>query len=42
MFEVDNAMMVHAMDDPSRYPYKQPAMQKVFSAFRQLLASFHS
>jgi glutathione synthase/RimK-type ligase-like ATP-grasp enzyme len=39
VFEVDNAMVVHAMDDPALYPYKQPAMRKVFKAFRALLES---
>ncbi|MBV8124856.1 MAG: RimK family alpha-L-glutamate ligase [Paucibacter sp.] len=38
IFEVDNAMIVHAMDDEAMYPYKKPAMHKVFSAFRRLLA----
>ena len=37
IFEVDNAMIVHAMDDETMYPYKKPAMQKVFTAFRQML-----
>lgn len=37
IFEVDNAMIVHAMDDETLYPYKKPAMQKVFTAFRDLL-----
>ncbi|MBC7501701.1 MAG: RimK family alpha-L-glutamate ligase [Herminiimonas sp.] len=37
IFEVDNAMIVHAMDDEVMYPYKKPAMQKVFNAFRQML-----
>ena len=37
IFEVDNAMIVHAIDPVDRYPYKQPAMQKVFDAFRRLL-----
>jgi len=40
IFEVDNAMIVHAMDDAAMYPYKKPAMQKVFTAFRRLLAKF--
>ena len=40
IFEVDNAMIVHAMDDAQMYPYKKPAMQKVFTAFRRLLAKF--
>jgi len=37
VFEVDNAMVVHAMDDPDRYPYKRPAMDKVFRAFEAML-----
>lgn len=37
VFEVDNAMIVHAMDDETMYPYKKPAMQKVFTAFRTML-----
>ncbi len=38
IFEVDNAMIVHAMDPEDLFPYKVPAMRKVFSAFRELLA----
>ncbi|WP_051971674.1 RimK family alpha-L-glutamate ligase [Massilia sp. 9096] len=38
IFEVDNAMVVHAMDDPGKYPYKRPAMDKVFTAFAAMLA----
>jgi hypothetical protein len=30
-------MIVHAMDDAALYPYKKPAMAKIFAAFRQLL-----
>lgn len=37
IFEVDNAMVVHAMDDPARYGYKGPVMDKVFTAFAELL-----
>lgn len=37
IFEVDNAMVVHAMDDPGKYPYKGPAMDKVFRAFEEML-----
>ena len=37
IFEVDNAMVVHAMDDPVRYGYKQPVMQRVFDAFAGML-----
>lgn len=38
IFEVDNAMVVHAMDDPDKYPYKRPTMDKVFTAFGAMLA----
>jgi glutathione synthase/RimK-type ligase-like ATP-grasp enzyme len=37
IFEVDNAMVVHAMDDPAKYPYKRPMMDKVFAAFARML-----
>ncbi|TCT07446.1 ATP-grasp domain-containing protein [Paralcaligenes ureilyticus] len=37
IFESDNAMVVHAMDGEAMYPYKKPAMRKVFAAFRQML-----
>lgn len=37
VFEVDNAMIVHAMDDEATYPYKKPAMRRIFTAFRQML-----
>ena len=38
VFEADNAMIVHAMDAEQMYPYKRPVMQKVFEAFRAMLA----
>jgi glutathione synthase/RimK-type ligase-like ATP-grasp enzyme len=38
IFEADNAMIVHAMDPEDMYPYKKPAMQKVFDAFQRMLA----
>jgi len=38
VFEVDNAAIVHAFDDPALYPYKPAAMQKIFTAFRAMLA----
>jgi hypothetical protein len=38
IFEVDSGMTVHAMDPVDIFPYKQPQMQKVFRAFRQMLA----
>ena len=37
IFEADVAMIVHAMDPPDLFPYKQPQMRKVFDAFRALL-----
>lgn len=37
VFEIDHAMVVHAMDPPAQFPYKQAHMQKVKNAFRQLL-----
>ncbi len=37
LFEVDNAAIVHALDDPKLFPYKQPQMLKVFAAFREML-----
>lgn len=37
IFEVDHAMVVHALDPVDVYPYKQPQMQKVFRAFREML-----
>ena len=37
VFEVDTAMLVHAMDPADLYPYKQPQMRKVFAAFRAML-----
>ncbi len=33
VFEVDVAMIVHAMDDAVMFGYKQPAMRKLFDAF---------
>ncbi|HLZ30216.1 MAG TPA: RimK family alpha-L-glutamate ligase, partial [Chloroflexota bacterium] len=37
IFEVDNAMVVHAMDPEDMFPYKKPAMRKIFVAFREML-----
>ena len=37
LFEADSAAMVHANDPVDVFPYKQPQMQNVFSAFRGLL-----
>lgn len=37
VFEADSAAIVHLMDPPTLFPYKQPQMQKVFAAFDALL-----
>jgi hypothetical protein len=37
VFEVDVAMIVHAMDDAQVYPYKKPAMRRLFDAFLSML-----
>lgn len=37
IFEIDHAMVVHAMDSVEVYPYKQDAMHKLFGAFRRML-----
>jgi glutathione synthase/RimK-type ligase-like ATP-grasp enzyme len=37
VFEVDHAMVIHAMDTEEQFPYKQTHMQKVKNAFRELL-----
>jgi hypothetical protein len=39
VFEVDTAMIVHDMDPPGLYPYKPPAMRKLFAAFQALVAA---
>ena len=37
IFEVDTGMIVHAMDPVDMFPYKQEAMQKTFTAFRDMV-----
>ena len=37
LFEAETAMVIHAMDSPALYPYKQGPMAKVFAAFRALI-----
>jgi len=37
VFEIDHAMVVHALDPVELFPYKQVYMQKVLDAFRDLL-----
>jgi hypothetical protein len=39
IFEADTAMIVHDMDPPDLYPYKAPAMRKLFAAFQALVAA---
>jgi hypothetical protein len=39
VFEADTAMIVHDMDPPDLYPYKAPAMRRLFAAFQALLAA---
>ena len=39
VFEADTAMIVHDMDPPALYPYKRPAMRKLFAAFQALIAA---
>ena len=36
VFEVDTAMIVHDMDDAGLFPYKKPAMRKLFDGFLRL------
>ena len=40
VFEADVAMIVHAMDPAEVYPYKKPAMAKLFSAFVGAMARY--
>ena len=37
VFEIDHAMVVHAMDPEDLFPYKRQHMQKVKYAFRDFL-----
>ena len=37
VFEVDTAMIVHALDSAEVFPYKKATMQKMFDAFRRML-----
>lgn len=39
IFEIDSCMIVHAIDPVDIFPYKQPQMQKVFAAFREMLVN---
>jgi hypothetical protein len=37
VFEPDTAMIVHDMDPPDMFPYKGPAIRKLFAAFQALV-----
>ncbi len=37
IFEIDSCMIIHAIDPVDIFPYKQPQMNKIFFAFRQML-----
>lgn len=37
VFEVETAMIVHDMDDAQTFPYKPPAMRRIFRAFQALV-----
>jgi hypothetical protein len=39
VFEVGSAMIAHDLDDPRLFPYKSAPMQKLFGAFRAMIAS---
>ncbi len=39
IFEIDHAMVVHAMDTPDKFPYKQAPMLQVKAAFESFLFS---
>ncbi|MCV6615228.1 MAG: hypothetical protein OIF35_09645, partial [Cellvibrionaceae bacterium] len=41
VFEVGAAMNVHAMDPVDIFPYKQPQMQRLFTAFESMLLRQH-
>jgi hypothetical protein len=38
IFEADNTAVVHNMDSPVVFPYKQPQMKKIFAAFAEMLS----
>ncbi|MBR0719248.1 RimK family alpha-L-glutamate ligase [Bradyrhizobium liaoningense] len=38
IFEADNTAVVHNMDSPDVFPYKQPQMRRIFAAFTAMLA----
>lgn len=42
VFEADVAMIVHDMDSQAVFPYKKPAMRKLFAAFQAALAEYQA
>lgn len=42
VFEIDHAMVVHAMDPEDLFPYKQEHIRKLQHAFREYLFRLHS
>lgn len=42
VFELDVAMIVHALDNADLYPYKKPAMHKLFDGFVAALETAHT
>ncbi|MFT9161635.1 MAG: hypothetical protein ABF491_14920, partial [Acetobacter sp.] len=39
VFELSNALIIHAMDDVTLFPYKIPQMQNIFTAFQAMVRS---
>jgi hypothetical protein len=37
LFEADNGAVVHSMDPVDIFPYKRPAMERIFAAFERML-----
>jgi hypothetical protein len=37
VFEIDSGAVVHSMDPVDIFPYKAPQMERVFTAFHQML-----
>ncbi|MBO1324479.1 hypothetical protein K2X14_04835 [Acetobacter sp. TBRC 12305] len=37
VFELSNALIIHAMDDTTLFPYKIPQMRKIFGAFQDMV-----
>ncbi len=39
IFEIDSSMIIHQLDSPDLYPYKQPQMQMIFDKIAAMLIS---